>query len=113
MKISGQYAGKINSPFSGVALYANNDSVSYNQYFGYDRHNFSLRACSNNNNLAKIDLYIGGEYKGTFYYGDGYPATYTIKNVQHGLGDQEVKLIVTTDDGTWDGYIDFLEITNP
>ena len=40
-------------------------------------------------------------------------STGTIKNVQHGLGDQEVKLIVTTDDGTWDGYIDFLEITNP
>ena len=113
MTKSGQYTGNINSPFSGVALYANNDAVSYNQYFGYGTHNFSLRACSNNNNMARVDLYIGNQYKGTFYYGDGYPATYTLKNVSHGTGNQEVKLIVTADDGSWDGYLDFLEITNP
>ena len=113
MTLDGRYAGKINSPFSGVALYANNDSVSYNQYFGYGTHNFTLRACSNNNNMARIDLYIGGDYKGTFYYGDGYPASYTIKNVSHGLGNQEVKLVVTADDGSWDGYLDYLQITNP
>ena len=113
MTLGGTYAGKINSPFSGVALYANNDSVSYNQYFGYGTHNFTLRACSNNNNMARIDLYIGGEMKGTFYYGDGYPASYTIKNVSHGLGNQEVKLVVTADNGTWDGYLDYLRITNP
>ena len=113
MTLDGRYAGKINSPFSGVALYANNDAVSYNQYFGYGTHNFTLRACSNNNNMARIDLYIGGDYKGTFYYGDGYPASYTIKNVSHGLGNQEVKLVVTADDGSWDGYLDYLQITNP
>lgn len=33
-----------------------------------------------------------------------------IKNVTHGLGNQEVKLVVTSDDGTWDGYIDYLTI---
>ena len=46
-----------------------------------------------------------------FYYGGSYPAVYTIKNVSHGTGNQEVKLVVTTDDGTWDGYIDYLQIS--
>jgi endo-1,4-beta-xylanase len=110
MTLGGSYAGKISNPFNGVALYANNDSVSYNQYFGYGTHNFSLRACSNNSNMAKIDLYIGGAKKGTFYYGGSYPATYTIKNVSHGTGSQQVKLVVTSDDGTWDGYLDYLQI---
>lgn len=110
MTLGGSYAGKISSPFSGVALYANNDSCSYNQYFANGTHDFSLRGCSNNSNMAKVDLYIGGSKKGTFYYGGSYPAVYTIKNVSHGTGNQEVKLIVTGDDGTWDGYIDYLQI---
>lgn len=110
MTLGGSYAGKISSPFSGVALYANNDSCSYTQYFGYGTHDFSLRGCSNNSELAKVDLYVGGSKKGTFYYGGSYPAVYTIKNVSHGTGNQEVKLVVTSDDGTWDGYIDYLQI---
>lgn len=110
MTLSGSYAGKISSPFSGVALYANDDACSYYQYFANGTHSFSLRGCSNNDNMAKVDLYIGGSKKGTFYYGGSYPAVYTINNVTHGTGTQEVKLVVTSDDGTWDGYIDYLQI---
>ena len=33
MSISGQYAGKIGSPFSGVALYANDDAVTFTKNF--------------------------------------------------------------------------------
>src|SRR5690606_34052255 len=65
MTISGPYAGRINSPFSGVALYANNDSCKYTQYFAGGTHNFSLRGCSNNSNMARVDLKIGGVKKGT------------------------------------------------
>jgi len=110
MTISGPYAGVINYPFNGVALYANNDKVSFNQYFASGTHNFSLRGCSNNSNMARVDLYIGGQYKGTFYYGGSYPAVYTINNVSHGTGNQTVELILTADNGTWDAYIDYLEI---
>lgn len=113
MTLGGSYAGKISSPFSGVALYANNDSVSYTQYFGYGTHNFTLRGCSNNDEMAQVDLYIGGVKKGTFYYGGSYPASYTIQNVSHGTGNQEVKLVCSSDNGTWDAYVDYLEITNP
>ena len=110
MTKSGQYTGNISSPFNGVALYANNDSVSYNQYFANDTHDFTLRGCSNNDEMAKVDLKIGGEYKGTFYYGGSYPAEYTIKNVKHGTGNQKVELVVTADDGKWDAYADYLTI---
>lgn len=110
MTISGPYAGKIGSPFNGVALYANNDKVSFNHYFTSGTHSFSLRGCSNNSNMARVDLLIGGQYKGTFYYGGSYPAVYTINNVSHGTGNQTIELIVTADNGQWEAFIDYLEI---
>lgn len=110
MSISGPYAGRISSPFSGVALYANNDSCQYTQYFANGTHNFSLRGCSNNSDMARVDLRIGGQYKGTFYYGGSYPAVYTLYNVSHGTGNQPIELIVTADNGQWDAYLDYLEI---
>src|SRR5690606_29906166 len=69
MTKSGQYTGNISSPFNGVALYANNDSVKFTQYFSSNTHSFSLRGASNNANMAKVDLRIGGQKKGTFYFG--------------------------------------------
>ncbi|QJD82879.1 glycoside hydrolase family 11 protein [Cohnella herbarum] len=111
MTKSGQYTGNINSPFSGVALYANNDSVKYTQNFTTGTHNFSLRGASNNSNMARVDLKIGGQTKGTFYFGGSNPAVYTINNVSHGTGNQEIELVVTADNGTWDAYVDYLEIT--
>lgn len=110
MTITGQYAGKISSPFNGVALYADQESVKFNQYFAYGTHDFTLRAASSNSKMAKVDMKIGGKQVGTFYYGDEYPAEYTIKNVSHGTGNQEIELVVTSDDGTWDAYLDYLKI---
>lgn len=110
MDKSGPYAGNISSPFNGVALYANDDKVSFTHNFASGTNNFSLRGASNNSNMARVDLYIGGQYKGTFYYGGSYPAVYTINNVSHGTGNQLVELVLTADDGTWDAYIDYLEI---
>ncbi|MBO4780962.1 MAG: polysaccharide deacetylase family protein, partial [Lachnospiraceae bacterium] len=111
MTKSGQYTGNINSPFGGVALYANNDAVSYTQNFTEGTHDFTLRGASNNSQMAKVDLVIGNQTKGTFYFGDANAAEYTIKNVSHGTGNQTVKLVVTADDGNWDAYVDYLSIS--
>ncbi len=111
MTKSGQYTGNVSSPFNGVALYANNDAVSYTQYFSEGSHDFTLRGASNGDNMAKVDLVIGGSTVGTFYYGDANVAEYTISNVSHGTGNQTVKLVVTADDGQWDAYIDKLTIS--
>lgn len=110
MTKAGQYTGNISSPFSGVALYANNDLVKYTQNFTSGTHSFSLRGASNNSNMARVDLKIGGVTKGTFYFGGSSPAVYTISNVSHGTGNQEIELVCTSDNGTWDVYIDYLEI---
>ena len=110
MTKSGQYTGNISSPFNGVALYANNDSVKFTQNFATGTHNFSLRGASNNANMARVDLRIGGVTKGTFYYGGNSPAVYTLNNVGTGTGNQQIELIVTADNGTWDAYLDYLEI---
>lgn len=110
MTLSGQYAGKITSPFSGIALYANIDSCKYTQNFSTGTHSFSLRGCSNNSNMAKVDLVIGGQTKGSFYFGGSSPAVYTINNVSHGTGNQTIELVVTSDNGQWDAYIDYLQI---
>lgn len=112
MEIAGDYAGVITSPFDGIGLYANGDVCYYTQYFTYPCHNFTLKGCSNNSNMAKVDLYIGGEYKGTFYFGDEYPAEYTIGNVYHTTGNQTIELKVTDDNGLWDAYIDCLTISS-
>ncbi len=65
--------------------------------------------CSNNSNTASVGLKIGGQTKGTFYFGGSSPAVYTIDNVSHGTGNQEIQLVVTADDGQWDSYVDYLE----
>lgn len=111
MSKSGQYADTIGSPFNGMALYANNDKLSFDQNFASDTSDFTLRGCSNNNNMARVDLRIGGQNKGTFYYGGPYPAEYTIKNVKHGTGNQKVELVVTADNGQWDAYVDYLKFS--
>ena len=110
MQLGGQYAAKINNPFNGVALYANNDSCKFTQYFSQGNHNFTLRGCSNNDKMARVDLKIDGQYRGTFYYGGSYPAEYTIQNgTWLNAGNHTVELVVTADDGQWDAYVDYLK----
>ena len=110
MTLDGPYAGTISSPFSGAALYANGDMCKYTQYFAYGTHSFSIRACSNNSSTATVELFIGGESKGIFYINGSTPAVYTIDNVTHNTGAQEVRLVVTGDIGTWDAYVDYFLI---
>lgn len=84
--------------------------MKYTQNFTTGTHNFSLRGASNNSNMARVDLKIGGVTKGTFLLRGSSPAVYTLNNVSHGTGNQEIQLVVTADNGTWDAYLDYLEI---
>ncbi len=112
MTLSGTYAGKIGNPFSGVALYANNDKVSWTQSFGYNTHDFTLRGCSNNSVAASVDLYIGGVKKGTFTFNNSTPTDVTLKNIVHDTGAVKIELVVSTDVGTWDAYVDKFVISS-
>lgn len=107
MTLAGTYAGIISSPFSGVALYANDDLCKYTQYFAYDTHSFTIRGCSNNSSSATVALKIGGQTVGTFTLKGSTPSVYTISNVTHLTGAQEIQLVLTGDSGQSDAYIDY------
>jgi arabinoxylan arabinofuranohydrolase len=109
MTVGGPYGGKVSSPFSGGVLYANNDYASYSQYFAFSTHTFSLRGASSNTATARVDLQINGTTIGSFYFTGTTPTVQTLSNISHATGPVEVKLIVTTDNGTWDVYLDYLE----
>ena len=96
MNIGGTYAGKISTPFDGGALYATADYVSYSQYFANPTHNISVRGASSNASTAKVGKT---------------PTVQTLSNITHATGDQDVKLTLTSDDGTWDAYVDFIEFS--
>ena len=109
MAKSGPYAGSISYPFEGVALYANDDNVSGKIKFSSGIHDFTLRGNSNGSNIARVDLVIGGQTVGTFTL-DNSSSGCTIENIAHKTGKRTVKLIVTTDNGTWDAFLDCLII---
>lgn len=109
MNLSGTYAGKITSPFNGAVLYGNDDAAAFNQYFAYGTHNISVKGASSNSATARVDLQIGGKTVGSFYFSGTTPTVQTLSNVAHDTGNQEVKLLVTTDNGTWDAFVDYVE----
>lgn len=111
MTLSGQYASKITSPFSGIALYANNDKATTTVNFSSSRnYTFKLRGCGSNNNLASVDLLIDGKKVGSFYYQGTSPWEAPIENVYVSAGSHKIEIVVTSDNGTWDVYADYLLI---
>ena len=110
MSLGGTYVKKITSPFNGVALCSNNDYCAYTQYFGLSSHSFSVQGSSSNSSTARVDLQIGGKTVGSFNFTGTTPTVQTLSNITHGTGNQEVRLITTTDSGTWDTYVDYLQI---
>jgi peptidoglycan/xylan/chitin deacetylase (PgdA/CDA1 family) len=108
MTKSGQYAGNISSPFSGVALYANNDAVTTNVTFNGSA-SITCRGASNNSSTAQVSLYIGSNKVGTFSF-SGTSATNSTVNFNVS-GSQTVKLVVETDTGSWDAYLDYITVS--
>ena len=91
-------------------LYAKNIQTSSVNKFANSTHNFSVKGSSNNSSTAKVDLQIGGKTVGTFNFAGTTPTVQTISNISHGTGNQEVRLVVTTDNGSWDANVDYLQI---
>jgi len=112
MTKGGQYTGNCSSPFNGVALYANNDKVSFSQNFANNSHTFKVRGASSNNNEAQVELKIGGTSYGTFKF-SGTSATEKTITATHNQGGKTatVELVCVNDNNTWDAYIDWIEIS--
>jgi endo-1,4-beta-xylanase len=110
MQREGQYAGPISSPFNGVALYANSDLVRFNHNFTKASNSFTLRGASNNNNTAKVELIIDGQHRGVFNFNGTAASLQSLNNINTGTGNKTVQLKCYQDNGTWDAFIDYLEI---
>jgi endo-1,4-beta-xylanase len=109
MTKGGQYTGNISSPFNGVRLYANNDKVSYSQYFANNRHQFTLRG-SSTSGTAQVELRIGGTSYGIYRFGTSVSNQTITATHNRGGGNATVELICVNDNGTWDVNLDYLEI---
>ena len=59
-------------------------------------------------NVSPLPLTIGSSEP--FAFNNSNPVDKTIKNVPTDSGNQTVKLVVTSDDGTWDAFLDCLTI---
>lgn len=115
MTLSGSYAGQITNPFPGMALYANNDrgSISANFPSGPGNYTVSIRGASNNSNAAGVSLYINGTRVRAFTF---YGTTPTVLDAELKLpamntGANTIALILETDNGSSDTYIDKITFT--
>lgn len=110
MTLSGPYAGTISSPFSGIALYANGDKGTTSHVFadGPGVYNLSIRGASDGSNAAGVSLYINNvKVKAFTFYG----TTATVLEAEIKLSDlnqgpNTIELILETDDGSSDTFID-------
>ena len=99
MEKSGPYAGNINTPFQGAALYANQDSVKNNYVFNKaGKYQLNICASSNNNTVAGLSIYIDGARIAQLTYTGIVPQ---VKKVDFNVdvGSHEMKFILETDDG--------------
>lgn len=109
MTLSGQYAGTISSPFSGIALYANGDQGSAINAFsdGNGYYKVTIVGASNNSSTAGVSLYINGTKVKAFSFPGASPSTQEAEIKLTGLNSSSntIALILETDNNN-DTYID-------
>ncbi len=111
MVLSGPYAGTVDSPFLGIALYANGDKGTTSHVFenGPGIYNISIRGASNNSNAAGVSVYINDVKVKAFTF---YETAATVLEAEVKLYDlsqvssSSITLLLETDDGSSDTYID-------
>ncbi|MDX2189482.1 MAG: glycosyl hydrolase family 8 [Bacteroidota bacterium] len=111
MTTGGPYAGIISSPFSGVAYYGNGDNStsSVSLYSNTGVFLVSLRGASNNANNAGIDLKINGTTVAQFTFTSSSPVIlYKTLNLNLPNSNPSIQLILTTDNGSSDTYLDYI-----
>lgn len=111
MTLSGNYAGRIYSPFSGVALYANNDSCAVSGVkLDKTATTIKVRGCSNNGKTAAVTVKMNGYTMGTLYFTGTVPTVQTLTCTPY-AGTYTIQLVVTSDNGQWDALVDYMEVS--
>lgn len=111
MTLGGQYTGRISSPFSGVALYANNDYCQTTATFNNTPRTISIRGASNNSSTATVSVRMNGYNMGNVTFTGTTPTVKSFTCTPQS-GTYAVQLIVTNDTGSWDAYVDYVEISD-
>lgn len=111
MTLGGQYAGRISSPFSGVALYANNDYCqTSNITWNNTPVTVSVRGASNNSNAATVVVKMNGYEMGRVSFTGTTPTVQSFSCTPQS-GSYAIQLIVTNDTGNWDAYVDYVDVS--
>ncbi len=111
MTLGGQYAGRISSPFSGAALYANNDYCQTgNITWNNTQVTVSVRGASNNSNTATVVVRMNGYEMGRVSFTGTTPTVKSFTCTPQS-GSYALQLIVTNDTGSWDAYVDYAEVS--
>ena len=112
MSYGGKYAGLIDSPFPGIALYGNGDYASKDVNFteGNGVYTIKVTGASSNESAAGVSLYIGGTKIQSFSFSGKSASVQQSKNKLYFESQPvEVKLLLETDNGSNDTYINKVE----
>lgn len=113
MQKGGPYAGNSFNPFTGVALYANGDFVTANRTLNPMPGQFSVtvRGASSNGAAAGVSLEIDGVQVTTFSFIGTTASTITKSVALSGSSNKTIKLVLKTDNGSNDTFIDWISLT--
>ena len=112
--LAGPHAGVVEQPFSGVGLYANDDGVSFAVTFPSIPGVYSIRVvgASSSTSTAKAEVLLDERSKGILGFTGTerqvQSADVTLKDGE--IRTQTVALTATGDDGSWDLFIDSVEV---
>ena len=108
------YTGNLNSPFTGIILFANGDngakSVDISNAPGVFK--VEVRGASSNASDASVELQIDGQMATSFTFSGTTPMVVSGEiNIEGNPGTREIKLILQTDNGSNDTYLDWINLT--
>ncbi len=112
---SGEYADSITSPFGGVALYADDDAVNFRVEFPIvpGEYRIDIAGASSDSATATANVLLESEMIGTLSFGSTSRSVQSIDvDVLRGsLSTQTLSIVAVGDDGSWDLFIDQVEVT--
>jgi arabinoxylan arabinofuranohydrolase len=114
LEIGGQYAESVSSPFSGVALYADGDSVSVEHTFPVvpGTYRVDVTGASSNAFPATAEVLLGTRSLGDLEFRGMASSVQTLEfSIRAEPTTRTLNLTAINDNNTWDLFIDEIELT--
>jgi endo-1,4-beta-D-glucanase Y len=113
MTVAGPYAGVVSDPLAGVGLYGGEDAVSFVFTFPTipGLYRFEVTGASSSAATARAELLLDAASRASFSFAGVEPGVQAADFViASGAPEQNVTLRAVGDDGSWDLYIDRVEV---